>query len=185
MMDKEQIKWTRETGELQLKTGDKLTHYGIVLYILLIPTCVVCFTLYDLFVKGRTNFRTELVWLIVITLALGSLFYRLQKRRLAMTKVKTNLSRTEIEKVIEGIANESKWSPYQIDDEVIIAKTHPGFWSGSWGEQITVIFDKGQILVNSICDPDNKSSVTSMGRNRRNIKQLIDRVDAASRQQNV
>jgi hypothetical protein len=84
-------------------------------------------------------------------------------------------------KIIELTGEELKWRPHYIDDQAVVAKTSPEFWSGSWGEQITILFDNGEILVNSICDPDSRSSVFSNGRNTENINLLVERVKAASR----
>ena len=60
-----------------------------------------------------------------------------------------------------------------------MAKTHPSFSSGSWGEQITILFDNRTILVNSICDLDKKNSVVSMGRNKQNENTLINEIKKA------
>jgi|SRR5687768_6891881 len=181
-MDNELIKRSKKTGQVQLSTGEKFGHYGIVIYILIIPVTMILFTIKDLFTKGSANFRTEFIWVLLIAGGVSYLFYRLQKTRLKLTKVETNLTRQEIEKLVEDTAEELKWYPHLIEDEIIIAKTHPGFWSGSWGEQITIIFDSGRIWINSICDPGSMSSVTSNGRNDKNINTLKERVYAASYQ---
>ena len=96
-------------------------------------------------------------------------------------RVDTKLDRDQLNRIIELTGEELKWMPFYVDDQIIIAKTFPGFWSGSWGEQITIMFDNGRILMNSICDPDKKSSVFSNGRNTKNINLLVERVKAASR----
>ena len=49
---------------------------------------------------------------------------------------------------------------------IVKAYTYPSFFSGSWGEMITIIFDDDQVMINSICNPDAQSSMSSMGRNR-------------------
>ncbi len=66
-----------------------------------------------------------------------------------------------------------------MDEKIIIAKTHPSIFSGSWGEQITILFDDDRILINSICDPDKKSSVVSMGRNKKNVSKLLEEINQA------
>jgi hypothetical protein len=62
----------------------------------------------------------------------------------------------------------------------IIARTSPGIFSGSWGERITIILDKNRVLINSICDPEKRSSVVSMGRNRKNCRTLINEIKNAA-----
>ena len=66
-------------------------------------------------------------------------------------------------------------------ENAIMAKTRPGFLSGSWGEQITILFDGNTILVNSICDLDMRGSVVPMGRNKKNMNRLIEEIKKASR----
>jgi hypothetical protein len=124
---------------------------------------------------------THKILFMVIPIILGLLFYRLQRNRLKFKSISTQLTREELDSVVEKVANELKWIPYVMDKKVIIAKTHPSFFSGSWGEQITILFDKNRVLVNSICDPDKRSSVVSMGRNKQNMSRLIEEIKKASR----
>ncbi|WP_136668314.1 hypothetical protein [Flavobacterium sp. H122] len=86
------------------------------------------------------------------------------------------MTREELDPIIEKVAKELEWTSYVVNKKMIIAKTHPNFFSGSWGEQITILFDKNQVLVNSICDPDKRSSVVSMGRNTKNMNRLIEEI---------
>ena len=117
---------------------------------------------------------------MIIPAILGILFYRLQKRRLKFKSIDTKLTRDELGPIIEKVAKELEWTPFVNNKKIIIAKTHPSFFSGSWGEQITILFDKNRILVNSICDPDKRSSVVSMGRNKKNMNRLIKEITKAS-----
>lgn len=64
-------------------------------------------------------------------------------------------------------------------NDAFIANTNPGFFSGSWGEQITVLFYQDSVFVNSICDPNKRSSVISWGRNSENEDTLIDKINEA------
>ena len=56
----------------------------------------------------------------------------------------------------------------KVTEEAFIAKS--GFSFRSWGEQITIIWEKDKILFNSICDPDRSPSIASFGMNRKNRK---------------
>jgi len=47
---------------------------------------------------------------------------------------------------------------------------------GSWGEQVTLIFSGKKILINSICDPDKKSSIVSYGNNKRNVENILEEI---------
>ncbi len=180
-MKRELINKSLETGELQLTLSQKEGHYGIVIALLIIPTVFLFFLIKNLITNDLDKIKPELLIFGTIASGLGFLAYRLQRKRLRFVTVDTNLDRDQLTKIIELTGEELKWAPFYIDDQVIIAKTFPGFWSGSWGEQITIMFDNGKVLINSICDPDKKSSVFSNGRNTKNISLLVERVKAASR----
>jgi hypothetical protein len=180
-MTNEQIKYSIEKGEMKLGNWDKFTHYGIVGFLFFIPALFIFFHLKDYFEGQPKPFHENEILFMVIPIILGLLFYRLQRNRLKFKSISTQLTREELDSVVEKVANELKWIPYVMDKKVIIAKTHPSFFSGSWGEQITILFDKNRVLVNSICDPDKRSSVVSMGRNKQNMSRLIEEIKKASR----
>ena len=179
-MTNEQIKYSIETGEMKLGNWEKFTHYAIVGFLLIIPTMLIFFHLKDYFQGTSRPFREGEIWFMIIPSILGLLFYRLQKKRLKFKHIDTKLTREEIEPIIEKVANELEWIPFVKNKKIIIAKTFPSFFSGSWGEQITILFDENRILVNSICDPKQRSSVVSMGRNKKNMKRLIEEIKKAS-----
>ncbi|MCU7571618.1 hypothetical protein N4T16_10285 [Riemerella anatipestifer] len=179
-MTNKQIQYSVETGELKLGIWDKFTHYGIVGFLFIIPVMFIFFHTKDYFQGISRPFIEGEIWCVIIPSILGLLFYRLQKNRLKFKQIETKLTREEIDPIIEKLATELEWTPYLINEKIIIAKTHPSFFSGSWGEQVTILFDKNRILVNSICDPDKLSSIVSMGRNKKNMNRLIEEINKAS-----
>ena len=82
---------------------------------------------------------------------------------------------------IRTSATELDWIPVINAKDFKVFKTNPKWYTGSWGEQITVILDNDKVMINSICDLDKKTSVVSFGRNRKNMKRLIEEVENASR----
>lgn len=180
-MKKELIEKSLQTRELQLTFWQKEGHYGLVIYLLIIPTVFLFFFIKDAANGNFDRAKPEFLVVGVIACGLSFMTYRLQRKRLKFVTVDTTLDRDQLTRIIELTGEELKWSPFYIDEQVIVAKTFPGFWSGSWGEQITIIFDNGKVLINSICDPDKRSSVFSNGRNTKNIDLLVERVKAASR----
>lgn len=179
-MTEEQIKYSIQTGELKLSNWDKFSHYFIVVFIFLIPTYNLILHIKDYFQGTSRPMKEGEIWFIIVASILGILFYRLQKKRLAFKSIETNLKRDELDNIIINVANKLEWQLYINNNNVIIAKTFPSLLSGSWGEQITIIFDKNRLLINSICDPDKKSSVVSMGRNKKNINTLVEEINKAS-----
>jgi hypothetical protein len=179
-MKRELVTRSLETGELQLTFGQKGGHYGIVIYLLTIPAIFLFFFVKDA-ITGEYKMQSELLIAGTVAIGISFLIYRFQRKRLKFVTIDTTINRDQLIKIIELTGEELQWRPFYVDDQVIVAKTFPGFWSGSWGEQITIIFDSGKLLVNSICDPDTSSSVFSNGRNSKNINLLVERVKAASR----
>ena len=59
-----------------------------------------------------------------------------------------------------------------------VGVTHPGFFSGSYGEKITIIFGDGYVMVNSINDPNNRPGLINMGRNKINREAMNNRIKA-------
>ena len=180
-MNNKQIKHSLESRELKLSNWEKLSHYGIVGFCFIIPLAFIFLHLKDYFENTPKSIKSGEIWFFTIPTLIGILFYYIQKRRLQFKEVNTSLNRTELNKIIEKVANELEWTLNLTKSKIIVAKTHPSFLSGSWGEQITILFDNKKVLVNSICDPDKKSSLVSMGRNKQNENKLIKEVEKASR----
>ncbi len=182
-MTEEQITQSLEAKELKLVGWRKYTHYSIVGFFFLIAAFVLILDLKD--ILSSTARGLEQMWVfqlvfLIVPLGLGLLYYKIQRNKLKFRIVKTNLTREELEKIIQQVSSELKWLVIAIDNKVIEAKTSPGFLSGSWGELITILFDKQTVLVNSICDPDKRASVVSFGRNKRNTDRLIEEIEKAS-----
>lgn len=180
-MTKEKVKYGLENRELKLSFWEKVQHYGIVGFCFIMPVTFAFKHLKDYFENSPKPIKSGEIWFLIIPTLLGILFFYLQKSRLKFKEVNTNLNKSQLKKIINKVAEELEWHIYVSNSKVIIAKTHPGFLSGSWGEQITILFDYKKILVNSVCDLDEKSSIVSMGRNRQNENKLIEEIKKASR----
>jgi hypothetical protein len=179
-MSREQYEKSVATGELQLPDfWAKLSHFGLVLFLLFIPAMFLFILLLDFLRGNPTSFRTEELWFILTPLVLSFVFFRIQKSRLKFQVIKTTLKRDEIVNIIEQVAHQLEWKGRFFSREIYEAKTDPGFFSGSWGEKITILLADNQVFVNSICDPDKRSSVVSMGRNRENEETLVESINRA------
>jgi hypothetical protein len=133
----------------------------------------------DLIRNGETFFKEGEVWFIVVPSILLFLTYRLQRNRLKFFLVYSTLDIKQLKKVISDVAKDLDWVTISSNKNVYTAKTFPGFFSGSWGEHITVLFHANTVYINSICDPDKKSSIVSFGRNRKNVQTLIRKIEEA------
>lgn len=167
------------TGELKLKGWDYLTHFSIVFFLLFIVLAMLVVVLVWFF-KGATHaFQGGVIWVIMVPLALLPIFYWIQKRKLRFQTVKTQLNHAQIKKIIDRVGAELKWKFLSSSSNVYIARTDPGFFSGSWGERITILIYEDNVFVNSICDPGKQASIVSFGRNHKNEEALIDAIKEA------
>ena len=174
------IKKCIEKNELQLNFWDKISHYWIVIFVLIIPISTVAFKIKDILNKTEKPSKEGEIYLFIIPILLSILFYLLQKKRLSFKNVETKLNISEIYRIVDKTAIELDWTINQRKNSYLTANTNPIFTSGSWGEQITVIFTENKILVNSICDLNKKTSLVSMGRNKKNEQTFINNIKRAS-----
>lgn len=175
-MTKEQIKLSIQNNEINLNFWEKLSHFALSVFFLILPMTILFLHIKD-YIQGKiVPFREAELGIIVIPLILSFLFYKLKRKRLKLKSVETNLAYKELDVIITDVAEKLDWRIYLKNEKVIIARTFPSFLHGSWGEQITIIFDVNRILINSICDPNKKSSIVSFGRNKKNTDTLITEV---------
>lgn len=174
------IKIMEETNRLKLTKKQMFWHYSSVLFILIIPIM----NLYSIFEIEVTNtytgvrttqdhLRAGLPWFVP-----ALLFGLIQYRRLNFQKLKAKLSGEEFKLLAIEAGKEMNWNFTELTNDYAIAIT--GFNWVSWGERITLIRKNDEILVNSICDPDNRPSVTSWGQNRKNINAIKKRIKTSN-----
>lgn len=164
------------TGRLNLSFGRWLTHFGIVLYILLIPLALVSLRLAYWWDGDQAPVLAGEVAMLVIPLGAAFFFYRRQRKKLFFHPVDTRLSKEEIVRLMERIGGEEHWTPDYLGDDMLVCHTSPSFLSGSRGEQIFVVFDTNRVWLNSISNLDKKGSVTSFGRTRKQVQWLTDEI---------
>ncbi|CAL2103718.1 conserved protein of unknown function [Tenacibaculum sp. 190130A14a] len=172
-MTNEKIKYGLKNKKLALSFWEKFSHYEIVFALFIMPLITVFMYLKDFFSNTLEPVKPGIIWISITFSVIGVLFIFIQKNRLKLKQVTTSLDKSELEKIIENVAKDLEWHLYFSNSKAIVAKTHPNFLSGSWGEQITILFSHNKVYVNSICDPNKHSSVVSFGRNRRNEVTLI------------
>lgn len=179
-MNTQIIKKCIEQNELQLSNWDKINHYWSVIFALTIPILFIINKTIDLINKTERPSQDGDIYVFAIPILLSFLLYLLQKKRLRFKIVETNLSIDEIYKIVDNTAKELGWIINKKNSTHWTANTNPKFTSGSWGEQITIIFTENKILVNSICDLNKKDSLVSMGRNKKNEQTFINNIVKAN-----
>jgi len=180
-MKNELIEKMKMTGRLELTFWESLTHYMIV-FAFVFPLAVISINSLSYNADSSISVRTPLeMSLFGVPFALlGILSYFVQYKRLQFKIVETNLSREKLNELLDRTSDELEWIPVIKTKDIFIAKTIPKWWTGSWGEQITILIDKERLMINSICDPEQRTSVTSMGRNKKNVNRLIENIKKAN-----
>ena len=173
-MTNEQIQDSINTGFLTLTFKEKLTHYSIVYMSILLGVFFLGYTLYLNLFSGKEIDKTILI--PVTAISIGIIFYFIQKYRLKFKVIDSNLDNFTIKTLLRETCRELKWTKEFENDNVVVARTHPSTFSGSWGEQITIILNGHKILINSICDTKKQDSLISAGRNSKNIDVIIKRI---------
>lgn len=155
---------------------DRLTHFEPVFYLLLLSFVVPFMLGYDWLVYAEpVSLEKSLTTLFLLTflpITLAAGLYVFQTRQLRLTRIITSYNLDAIREIVVDAARLNNWEVKNNRKTLMILKTHPSFWSGSWGEQITLLFDERTVWVNSICDPDKRTSIVSAGRNKQNIEIL-------------
>lgn len=176
-MTREQVKRAKERERLCLSRWHQFNHYFPAFFFALIPAVFVVVTIYDwlseIYRPKAIRPDSLVFWMfILIPIIVGILVFRFQRNQLKMTKIQVDLDGASQRDRIRRISKQLGWDIVSDTSEGFVSRTHPSFWSGSWGERITVIYDDNCIWVNSICDPDKRSSLVSCGRNKANVRAI-------------
>lgn len=173
-MKRKLITKTKNSLRLALSPWETFGHYApvfLVLFIGLLPLWYIFeMTYLDSYDGVRTaeeTFSGAWPWLIV-----GIILLVVQWRRLKMKNIKFKYTDTELNEAISRTVDEMEWIVEHNNKNVLIAH-RPWNWKGSWGERITIVKLKNGLLLNSICNPERASSITSFGWNRRNMKSFL------------
>jgi len=158
-----------ETETLVLTKAQLFWHYCII-GLFLIPPVMNIIAVFEYYVthtyKGVRTVGEMATW-SYLPLIPAVVFYYIQKRRLRFKVIDVAVDADSFIDAANEVAEQQKWQIIQKKQNLIVARS--GFTWRSWGELITIIRDKDRILFNSICDPDNMTSVASWGMNRLNL----------------
>ncbi len=105
---------------------------------------------------------------------LAYLSYRHQRRKLDFQSIPTTLDEQAIYDRIYNLAATYDWDVDHYGEDCIVAHTNPAIWHLTWGEQIFIVFDKGQVWVNSVNDLNKRTSPFSFGYAKRNVRRIRD-----------
>ena len=170
-MDKLQTELVTNDGRLKLTLSQMIDHYFIVVFLLFIPGLTI-HSLYQMYVTETydgVRSATELTLSSIPFIVLAIVFVFIQRNALKFTEVLVDYDEHKFCDAVNLTVGQLKWKIERNDNKMFRAYRQWN-WSASWGEMVTIIKKKDRLLINSICDPNRMSSVTSWGWNKRNIE---------------
>lgn len=168
----------KETKRLKLSRWQTLEHYFPAMFMLIAPA-ILLFGLFEIFVtktydggKSAGELMTAATPMMIVSIVI----YFIQKRRLKFFEVKTEYTIREFQEALQRTSREYEWE-IEVNNKELLRARRSSHWTGAWGEVITIIKDKDRLLLNSVCDPDKWSAVTSFGWDKRNINTFLKNLD--------
>lgn len=163
------------TRRLPLTTDWATIHYALPSLMAFFLCCMLLFNLFSLICAWGVLLP---IWALCIPLLLALLLFRVQRNRLDFEVVPTRLSVEVVSDLFVELSESCCWTIDHLGHDCIVAHTNPSVWSPTWGEQIFVVYDRGQIWVNSVSDLNRRSSIISFGYTHRNCRRIVDAIRA-------
>ena len=146
------------------------THYGASHMLMLVS--VISLSVMGIMFYTNGQFVSAFLWFGGVLLLLAYVLYRSQRRKLDFSSIPTTLDKQSIYDKIYNLSVTYDWDVDHYGEDCIVAHTNPSLWHLTWGEQIFIVFDQGQVWVNSVNDLNKRTSICSFGHNKRNIRRI-------------
>lgn len=158
--------FVRQHHRLPLNADWASTHYGLSQMTGSLAVAIIILYAWE-YATGRS--MTFLLVFALILLAIGTLSWYCQKRKLYFKEIRISLGKEDIFDAVKEVGEKEEWSLDYAGEDCIVAHTNPSIWSMTWGEQIFIVFDEGRIWVNSINDLNKRTNIISFIRTKRNV----------------
>ena len=176
-MTTEEIKHSIDSKYLKLNFLDIINHYGVSLFFLSLPILYIFFIIQSYFTNDELDLVNESIWFVGIFTIVGVLFIIIQRRQLRFKYLKTSSSEIELASAIKKVCDEKEWAIYEFGKNYFKVKTFSDLFTGSFGEDITIIFDENLVLINSKCKLSKRNYLFS-NPNTQNINAFFERIKA-------
>ncbi len=178
-MDSTLIKKIDKTKILPLSKWHFFLHY----FVAFIPLILGIMSTYWLIERWNTeNYlgsRTEedIISSILVWFSIAILAFVVKRRRLNFKRINISLNGTEFKQKMSEIAELENWMLTNKNTKSSIFYNNNSGWN--WGLKMTVLRFKNYLLVNSVCDYEDKPSI-AIFENEKNIKRLSKHLKNAS-----
>lgn len=164
----------KQHSRIKLTLKQRLTHYMIVIYLLFIPITISSFSIYDLLTNSdQKRISDDDLWIIIIvSVSLAILFYLLQYHRLRYKKITLHFTEDQFQEAIRRTGSELNWK-IQKNSHSLFRALVPINGFGNWYSMLSIEKHKDKILMNSICDPNNRANAFSYRANRRIVSTFL------------
>ena len=162
----------KETERVKLSKWQRFWHFFIVIVVCIVPALVSYDLIVNYFTGSYIHKSYPVIYFILgySLLLLAIVLFFIQLRRLRFSRIPVSADVEKFHASVNATAKELNWEILEKTNNLIVAKS--GFSWQSWGERITIVRKHDSILFNSICDPDNRPSIASWGRNKKNRKRF-------------
>ncbi len=159
-----------EKKTLPLIVSWAYTHYGVSHTLLLFSVLFLVMTGVTIYTDSL--FMSVFFWFGIAFVPLAYLSYRNQRCKLDFQSIPTTLDKQAIYDTIYNLSVTYDWDVDHYGEDCIVAHTNSAIWHLTWGEQIFIVFDKGQVWANSVNDLNKRTSPFSFGYAKRNIRRI-------------
>ena len=156
----------KAADRLKLTPWQTLSHYGPAPFMWLVCFMWVCMSISNN--KNLADIANEELPLMAPFLLAALAITIIQYRRLRFIEFDVAYTPAQFDEAVKRTVSDLKWRIEQNNKSILIAY-RPSNWTSSWGEMITIKKQSGSLLLNSICSPNERISVSSYGWNKKNL----------------
>lgn len=108
-MTNKQIEFGLKNKTLDLQGWNKISHYSVVGYILMLPLIFIGYGVYQkIQYEYLPIIKQNEISFILVPVVIAALFFYIQKNRLKFVEIKTTKDKSEIDKIIKNTAKKLK-----------------------------------------------------------------------------
>ena len=171
--DKKTIDFMIESNRLKLNKRGLFSHYSLVLLLLILFGSTIYFSPEHQLNNPSPSTAYEPSFFDFFFLILAVILSFIQWKRLSFKSFDIKASPEEFHEALNRTINDLEWKVKHKTTRFIQVKKHWHMFGGHWGQMVTIIRLKNHVLINSISDPYDLHTPTSMGMNKVHIRTFM------------